>query len=84
MPAPPLGSPFVEKPPQLLQPQVQRFDAQGKPTKEQVIYENQLQQYLTRLVAGYVPLNASGLPTADPHILGEVWRNAGVLTVSAG
>jgi len=26
----------------------------------------------------------SGLPTADPHVVGELWNNAGVLTVSAG
>ncbi|SEC58785.1 hypothetical protein SAMN05519104_1666 [Rhizobiales bacterium GAS188] len=84
MAGPPLGSAFVEKPPQLLDPHVQRFDAQGRPTPDQVLYEGRLQQYLVRLIAGYVPLNASGLPTADPHVVGQVWRNAGVLTVSAG
>lgn len=26
----------------------------------------------------------SGLPTADPHVVGQLWSNAGVLTVSAG
>ena len=26
----------------------------------------------------------SGLPTADPHVAGQVWSNSGVLTVSAG
>lgn len=26
----------------------------------------------------------SGLPSADPHVIGELWDNAGVLTVSAG
>lgn len=25
-----------------------------------------------------------GLPTADPHVVGQLWSNAGVLTVSAG
>jgi hypothetical protein len=25
-----------------------------------------------------------GIPTADPHVLHEVWNNAGVLTISAG
>lgn len=29
-------------------------------------------------------VDASALPTADPHVVGRVWRNAGVLTVSAG
>lgn len=28
--------------------------------------------------------DASLLPTADPAVAGRVWRNAGVLTVSAG
>lgn len=43
-------------------------------------------------VAGNTPLdptlpaviNAAALPTADPHVVGQVWSNAGVLTVSAG
>ena len=26
----------------------------------------------------------TGLPTADPHVVGELWSNSGVLTVSAG
>jgi hypothetical protein len=26
----------------------------------------------------------SGLPTADPEVVGAVWSNAGVLTLSAG
>jgi hypothetical protein len=25
-----------------------------------------------------------GLPTSDPHVVGQVWNNSGVLTVSAG
>jgi len=29
-------------------------------------------------------LNAASLPTIDPHIVGQVWANSGVLTVSAG
>lgn len=33
-------------------------------------------------VAGTV--TASALPTADPHVAGEIWSNSGVLTVSAG
>ena len=26
----------------------------------------------------------TGFPTADPHVAGALWANAGVLTVSAG
>ncbi|MGF6433476.1 hypothetical protein [Bradyrhizobium elkanii] len=26
----------------------------------------------------------TGLPTADPHVVGQLWANSGVLTVSAG
>ncbi len=29
-------------------------------------------------------LDASNLPTADPSVAGQVWSNAGVLTVSSG
>jgi hypothetical protein len=25
-----------------------------------------------------------GLPTADPHVVGQVWNNAGIMTISAG
>jgi hypothetical protein len=81
-------APFTERPPQLLQPSVHRFDAVGRPTQAQVEYENRLQQYLTRLVAGLAALQAktygAALPTTDPHVVGQVWSNAGVLTVSAG
>jgi hypothetical protein len=81
-------APFTERPPQLLQPGVSRFDAAGRPTQAQVEYENRLQQYLTRLVAGLSAMQAktfaNALPAADPHVVGEVWSNAGALTVSAG
>lgn len=36
----------------------------------------------TRLGPGL--MNVTGLPTADPHVVGDVWLNAGVMTVSAG
>lgn len=26
----------------------------------------------------------ASLPTADPHVVGQLWANAGVVTVSAG
>ncbi len=26
----------------------------------------------------------TAVPTADPHVVGQVWANSGVLTVSAG
>lgn len=29
-------------------------------------------------------ISLTGLPTADPHVVGQLWSNAGVLTVSAG
>lgn len=29
-------------------------------------------------------LDASALPTSDPHVAGRVWSNSGVLTKSAG
>lgn len=34
-------------------------------------------------VAGGVPI-ITGVPTADPHVVGALWNNAGVLTISAG
>ena len=32
----------------------------------------------------YRTLTLTNLPTADPHVAGQVWSNGGVLTVSAG
>ena len=29
-------------------------------------------------------LTGVSLPTADPHVVGKLWNNAGVVTVSAG
>lgn len=29
-------------------------------------------------------VDASNLPTADPHVAGQAWSNSGVITVSAG
>ena len=26
----------------------------------------------------------TGIPTADPHVVGKIWSNAGVVTISAG
>jgi hypothetical protein len=40
--------------------------------------------------AGNVTMNVTsliinnGLPTADPHVIGQLWNNSGVLTISAG
>lgn len=34
-------------------------------------------------VVGGVPL-FTGIPTADPHVVGALWNNAGVVTISAG
>ncbi len=36
----------------------------------------------TLVVSGNATM--SGLPTADPHVVGRLWSNSGVLTVSAG
>lgn len=33
---------------------------------------------------GPMVVQITGLPTADPHLVGALWANAGVLTVSAG
>jgi hypothetical protein len=41
---------FSTKPPQLLQPNVPRYDSLGRPTKDQVTYENNLQQFLINFV----------------------------------
>ena len=78
------ATPFTERPPKLLPPTIRRFDEHGRPTVQQLEYEQRLNEYLSRLVAGFVPLNASALPTTNPHVVGEVWSNAGVLNVSAG
>ena len=34
-------------------------------------------------VTNGVPI-LTGVPTADPHVVGALWNNAGVLTISAG
>lgn len=34
-------------------------------------------------VTGGVPI-FTGVPTADPHVVGALWANTGVLTISAG
>lgn len=45
---------------------------------------------LTDLVAASRNISTSGtvkftsLPTADPHVAGQLWANSGVVTVSAG
>lgn len=31
-----------------------------------------------------VVVNAANLPTADPHVAGQLWASTGVVTVSAG
>lgn len=31
--------------------------------------------------AAWIPV---GIPTADPHVVGQIWANSHVLTVSAG
>ena len=43
-------------------------------------------QILQNMVTPTLPavVNAAALPTANPHVVGQIWSNAGVLTVSAG
>lgn len=82
------ATPFTSRPPKPLEPEVSRYDAHGRPTQDQRRYELQLQQYLINLVAALgtfqAVTDASNLPTADPHKVGQVWSNSGILTVSAG
>ena len=79
---------FTLKPPPLLEPVVSRFDVGGHPTVAQAQYESRLQQFLLALAGAVSTLqpktDASLLPTSNPHVVGQVWSNAGILTVSAG
>jgi hypothetical protein len=36
------------------------------------------------LTAGATTFSLAGVPTADPHVVGQVWNNADVVTISAG
>jgi hypothetical protein len=36
------------------------------------------------IIGSFVPLDGTSLPTSDPHVVGQVWANVGVLTISAG
>lgn len=38
----------------------------------------------TSKFGGPIQTNATCLPTADPHVAGQLWNNSGVVTVSAG
>lgn len=79
-----MAAPFSEPPPKPLSATVQRFYANGTPTVPQVDYENALYAYLKRWTGGGPKLSGLGLPTANPHVVGQIYSNAGVLTVSAG
>lgn len=80
----------TKPPPPLLKASVQRFYGMerpqqvGLPTVDQVRYETSLQAYLTLLSVSYLPLTGASLPTTNPHKVGSLWNNAGVVTVSAG
>lgn len=39
---------------------------------------------ITVTVGSGKKLTFVGLPTADPHVVGQAWSNAGVVTISAG
>jgi hypothetical protein len=79
---------FTAKLPPLLEPVISRYDIGGHPTVQQLQYEGRLQQFLLGIAGGLATLqpttDASLLPTVNPHVVGQVWSNAGVLTVSAG
>jgi hypothetical protein len=83
-----MATAFNAMPPPVLEPVVSRYDAGGHPTIAQVQWETRQRQFLITLVGAMSTLqpktDASLLPTANPHVVGQVWSNAGVLTVSAG
>jgi hypothetical protein len=54
------------------------------PAPDQVRFETVLHIWLAALPQQFVPINASSLPTVDPHVVGQVWNSAGTLKVSAG
>jgi len=39
---------------------------------------------LRSMTASGSAIKMTGLATADPHVVGQLWNNSGVLTVSAG
>lgn len=36
------------------------------------------------VVLSNASVKMTALPTADPHVVGQIWANSGVMTVSAG
>lgn len=56
------------------------------PTANPVNLRGVIHQILQNMVTPTLPtvVNAASLPTSNPHVVGQVWSNAGVLTVSAG
>jgi hypothetical protein len=70
--------------PAILPPEVVRFNAAGMPAPDQVRYEHLLHIWFVALTKQYVPLDGSTLPTVNPHVVGQIWSNGGILTVSAG
>jgi hypothetical protein len=83
-----MATAFTSKPPPLLEPVISRYDIGGHPTIAQKQWEGLMQQFLLQLAGAVSTLqpktDASLLPTANPHVVGQVWSNAGILTVSAG
>lgn len=72
------------KPPVPLPPNISRYDQQGRPTRVQVEYERRVLEWITQLSQSFLPLEGSTLPTTNPHVVGQLWNNAGVVSVSAG
>jgi hypothetical protein len=70
--------------PAVLPPEVVRFNAAGMPAPDQVRFETVLHLWLLALTKQFVPIDGSTLPTVNPHVVGQIWNNGGILTVSAG
>lgn len=58
-------------------------------TYQSKVYEKQGGKELVVASGGQLTVESGGkvvatLPTADPHVVGQLWANSGVVTVSAG
>jgi len=56
------------------------------PTSNPINLRGVVKLILANMITGTIPatLNASNLPTSDPHVAGRLWVNSGVVTRSAG
>lgn len=58
-------------------------------TYQTKVYEKQGGNEVVVASGGQLTVESGGLvvvtlPTADPHVVGQLWANSGVVTVSAG